>query len=73
MNCETGSTGQGCIWCCSFPVVVVGQHTIQHGLCLLKQLCHGLKHWDAHNAEKAKLHQRGVITEARMLKKLYTP
>ena len=49
------SWGQVCIWCGSFPVVVVGQHTIQHGLCLLKQLCHGLEQWNAHDAEETHL------------------
>ncbi len=47
---------QVCLWSGSFPVVVVGQHAIQHWLSILKQLCHGLEQRNAHNAEKSHLH-----------------
>ena len=41
--------------CCSLPLSVVGKDSIQHRLCALKQLGHGLEQRNAHNAQKPQL------------------
>ena len=39
------------------PLLIVGQHSIQHGLRILKQVHHGSEQWCPHNVEEAQLHR----------------
>ena len=58
MHAEAGSLWQVCIWCGSRPVVVVLQHTIQQGLCILRQVRHCFEQQNAYYAEKPNLHEQ---------------
>ena len=39
------------------PLLIVGYHSIQHRLCILKQVHHGSEQWCPHNVEEAQLHR----------------
>ena len=51
-----GLVGQISVCSSCLPVAEVSKHTIQHGLCLFKQLDHCLEQGDPHNVEESQLH-----------------
>ena len=51
-----GGVGR-CFACCCLPMLQVGKHPVEHGLAVLKQLCHGFEQGAAHNGEETNLQQ----------------